>query len=196
VYREIQTLIAMLGSPYVEIRANAVQVLGNVGAPAVRLLVQALNDGNGAVRASAARALMDIGDAQTLPRKVLADPRLSARRKARALEVLRRVDYHDEAIVLRYPLPEIPLFCDQMLADTDAAVQAGARAVLGELQQRTLLRPSQRDEDSEEEELLRAAQSAGNGERPDTLLRSTNTPLSLAHEQDPQGLLARLFRRR
>jgi HEAT repeat protein len=196
VYREIQTLIGMLGSPHAEIRANAVQVLGNVGAPAVRLLAHALHDNSGTVRACAARALMDIGDARTLPRKLLADTRLSARRKARALELLRRVDYRDEELLLHYPLPEIPHYCEQMLTDTDAAVQEGARAVLGELQQRTLLRPSQRDEDSEEGELLRAAQSAGNGERPDTLLRSSNSPSSLTNESDAQSLLARLFRRR
>jgi HEAT repeat protein len=196
VYREILTLIRMLGSPHAEIRANAVQVLGNVGAPAVRLLAHALHDSNGAVRACAARALMDIGDARTLPRKVLADTRLSARRKARALELLRRVDYRDEDIALRYPLPEIPHYCEQMLTDTDPAVQEGARAVLMELQQRTLLRPSQRDEDSEEDELLRAAQSAGNGERPDTLLRSAHSPSPLTNERDTQSLLARLFRRR
>jgi hypothetical protein len=83
-----------------------------------------------------------------------------------------------------------------MLTDADMTVQEGARAVLSELQQRTLLRPSQRDEDSEEDELLRAAQSADNMERLDTLLRSANTPSSLTNEPDSQGLFARLFRRR
>lgn len=177
----VPALIEVLKDNHWSIQRNATHALGKIGTPAVPALIEALKDSDPYVRGYAAEALGEIGDATTLPRKVLAEQRLTPQYRVETLSALRRVRYNDHRHILRYRIPDVKAYCQQQLEDEDPAVREGAEAVLAWLHDSShLLRASQRDTTTESQELLRAEQSGTTATQPETLLRAADeTPIEV-----------------
>jgi len=110
-----------------EAAANAIGKIGD--ARAVEPLCKALQDKDAQIREYAAVALKRMGNASTLPRKVLRETRLSPLQRLKALEALWQVNYWGDAH-LWFPLPKITVYCRMKLLDWDKEVRQSARAVL------------------------------------------------------------------
>jgi HEAT repeat protein len=138
----VPALIQALKDSNEYVRWYAAKALGKIGLPAVPALIQALKDSEEDVRADAAEALGKIGDARALPRKALADPRLSPPEKIALLEAMRNVRYSEAGVTLRYRVPDLYAFCQTVVNEGDEEERAGAQAVLDYLNH---LRPAERD---------------------------------------------------
>jgi HEAT repeat protein len=155
-------------------RANAVRSLGAIqGARASMIVLRAMHDKTARVRACASQTLMSLGNRTSLPRKVLAEAAFSARERYEILESLRRVGFWRGFRYVRYTLPEIPVYCAQLLQEEEGAVREGAKAVLDYL---TLMRPVERVPEAEAGRLLRPAAGPGEPPDPDRLLRPSQAP--------------------
>jgi len=193
----VESLCQALGDEDQEVRRHATAALGKIGdARAVEPLCKALGDEDSMVRVFAAMSLEQIGDAVTLPRKVLAETRLTPQQRLRGLEALRHVRYvryRDISRVLHYPLPHIRGFCQMMQQDDDNAVREGAQAVLAFLDASSiLLRPSRPDETTEQEELLRGVAPSGSSVVPEEMLRPLEEgTVPALSPRKRRGLLAR-----
>jgi hypothetical protein len=152
----VPALIEAIQDSHWDVRRFAVEALGRFGdAPAVSALLGALYDSEWFVRSHAAEALNRLGDARALPRKALADPRLSPPEKIALLEAMRNVRYSEAGVTLRYPIPDLYRFCQSVVNEGDEEERAGAQAVLDYLNH---VRPAERDPSREAQTLLRPAQ--------------------------------------
>src|SRR5579862_9329024 len=129
----VPTLIKALKDNNPFVHGRAAEALGKIGADAVPALIKALKDSDASVRWGAAEALGKIGDVQTLPLRILSNALLTPAAKLDTLEALRRIQYRekhyrDETVTLRYRLPSIPTYCQNLLnrADVEAEVRDGA----------------------------------------------------------------------
>jgi HEAT repeat protein len=140
----VEALIRALGDASETVRWRAARALGKIGdVRAVEPLIALLLDESEKVRQGATIALCYMGDENTLPRKVLAQAGLLVEQRIHIIEALRKVKYTDEYRTLRYFLPDIETFVEQMLQDADLAVREGALFISAWLQGETLLRPTQ-----------------------------------------------------
>ena len=177
----------------------AVVALGEIGLPAINGLLEALHSRD-VISSCAAESLVGIGDTYELPRKVLAESCLSPAERAAALQSLGNVRYNDTAlgrkVSLHYSLPDITVFCQQNLEDSDTAVREGARVVLEYLEKHSaLLRPAERQE-REEGRLLRPASNTLNAESSEDLLRASEPSLEVeGGERKKRNILGRILRR-
>jgi len=163
----VPALIEALKDENSIVRSSAADALGNIGdASAVPALNEALKGEDWSVRRDAARALYQIGNAVILPRKILADARLSAQERINILDKLRRVRYKDYKHILSYNLPDTRTLCQTVLNEEDIAARTGAQAVLNHL---NLLRAS----DAPTDTLLRAHEGNMPEAQPETLLRAS-----------------------
>jgi len=158
----------------------------------VVLLCSSLKIGQIGLAALSARLLRTLGDAQTLPRSLVSSHHLPARYRVEALEAIRGVRYGGWLGLgaLRYPLPPILEFCDQLAtADPDPNVRFGARDLLDH---ENLLRGSAANHQGGV--LLRAAESGPVAVPSDELLRGSDRgddePLS-----EPTPFWRRLFQK-
>jgi len=125
----------------------------------------------------AAHVLEQIGDSTTLPRKILAERRLSAQERIAALDDLRKVRCQLGDITFRYTFAATRALCKTVLEEEDEAARAGAQTVLNWLDgDRHLLQSSQRSTEPDAQELLRAARSATSEPSSETLLRGADAP--------------------
>jgi len=129
--RAVEPLCRALEDKNRYVREHAAEALVKIGPAAVEPLCNMLRDKNKNVRTEAAVTLDEIGAAEPLPRKVLAEARLTPQQRFKGLEALQQVRYKDRWRVLRYSLPDIQEYCHEMLGNGDAAVREGAQAVLG-----------------------------------------------------------------
>lgn len=158
--RHLVSLISMLGHPNAEIRAHAGRVLANIGMPAVHRLAHLCHQGDALSSAEAARVLDALGGAALLPAKVISEESMAVGKRIRTLESLGKV----------YLLPPLKELCEEMLADPDPCVQQGAQQILSELDRLSLLRASEADPATDQDQLLRTVHS-GPTQDPATLLR-------------------------
>lgn len=166
----VEALIRALTDRDESTQWRAARVLGKIGdMRAVEPLIEALKDGSSRVRQGAAIALCYLGDANSLPRRVLAQASLLVEQRVRIIEALRKVQYEDEYRRLRYFLPNIETFCEQMLQDVDRTVREGAELLWAWLQGEVLLRPSEAPPELPEE-LMRPVYGGGET-NPEELLR-------------------------
>jgi hypothetical protein len=179
--RHLVDLISMLGHPNAEIRAHAGRVLANIGMPAVHRLAHLCLQGDALSAAEAARVLDVLGEAKSLPTKIIAESSLAVRKRIRTLESLGKV----------YLLPPLKDLCGEMLTDSDPCVQQGAIQVLRELDRLSLLRASEADTATNQSQLLRAAHS-GPAQDPATLLRSDYE--CIPDNRKPPGFWAAMVR--
>jgi HEAT repeat protein len=161
----IEPLIQEIWDPRPGIRQEVLETLAKIGAPAVAALIRTARYGKGQVQEDAFRVLGKIGGPHTLPRKVIAETRLTPQQRLEILKFL--LAYHK--------LPSVRSFCQQALHEPNAAVKEGAYALLAELDRKILVRPSGPEGRESERELLRAAQNAGGAEAPHTLLRASES---------------------
>ena len=142
---------------------------------AVPALIDAIKDKSKHVRSSAARALKRIGDADTLPRKILVVSQSSPQDRIELLEKLRRVRYRDEDISLRYKFPDTRALCQMVLNEQNAAAREGAQSVLDWINDGSkLLRASQADTTKQSGELVRPTYGGDPETKPETLLRASD----------------------
>lgn len=179
----IPALAALLQGHDSSIRYNVIRVLGESGdAQAVPVLMSQLNVRSipMSVQAAAAEALLQLGDSETLPRKILASPRLSVSERIRLLDALRRLRFRcgsPHPVSVRYKFADTHALCRRFLRESDGHAQVGAQMVLNWLNgDRNLLIASQPDSTSQSDTLLRAAQGSVLETRSDTLLRPSDTP--------------------
>jgi HEAT repeat protein len=172
-------------------RAAALQLAGNDRA--LEALLRMLR--NQRVRTTAARALGELGDLQTIGRMVLSDNCMTPQERAVTLETLRNCTQIDGE-QRRYFLPDIPQFCQLCLSDSDAALQKGARAVLEYCKKHSaLLRPAERYAE-EEKRLLRPATDTDSTLSSKRLLRAAGSLEDIANgEKTNRSPLKQFFRR-
>lgn len=159
--------------------------------PAILPLCEVLKSGDRRVRNIASQLLDKMGGRYTLPRKVLADSRLSSSEKYETLEALReaRLTSH------QYTLGPVKAYCEELCTQSDLnpALKSGAEEVLAEIQKREnsamLLRPGEKHQEG----LLRPAEAVTTPEN--ELLQASDVPAGSELEGNP-GLLARFKRRR
>jgi HEAT repeat protein len=145
----------------------------------------------GRIAGSAQAALDSIGDSHTLPRKVVAEERLSVEERALTLEAMSRLGPIRNLVAV-YPIWNVAKYCTSLLEDEDWGVRTGAQKILTYC---TSVRPSQAGKD-QNSTLLRAmmpSETTLSGER---LLRATEAP-PMAADPPPKkpNLLLRFFRR-
>ena len=105
--------------------------LGELGdLRAVPTLVRAIREGDYDIRPSAAGVLAKLGDAATLPDRVLSDTSLSPKDRIELLDSVRGLVYADEEVQLDYALPGLEQLCTERLRSTDDGVRAGAEETL------------------------------------------------------------------
>ncbi|MCW3097793.1 MAG: lyase [Chthonomonadaceae bacterium] len=169
----IPALIQVLPDEDDYVRREVAAALNKIGTSAVPALIEALKDKEGRVRWRAAEALKRIGDSDTLPRKILASSRWSARERIDVLEKLRHV--HKAEWTLHYTIPETRTLCQIVLNETDADASKGAQSVLEWLKGgQYLLRASQPDPSKQSEELVRPVRGGEPEMSPDSLLRASD----------------------
>jgi hypothetical protein len=224
----ITALIKILNHKDEEVCSAATEALVKIGAPAVRPLGKMLKSENGSVcRCIAAtlvksgipgvpflvealrhdealhyaiNALREIGEAESLPYRVLCCRELSPQLRIDTLKAMRQRGRKRRELRAWNTLPDVQLFCAQVREEDDEAAREEARVVLNWLEGgNQLLRASQRDTRAEAQELLRGATAMDSATAPDELLRagdSTDTEAILPAAKEPKrrGLLAR-FRR-
>lgn len=187
--RSIEPLQEALRDSDYRIRQYAAMSLGAMGdVQAVESLCQALKDDHEDVRQDAYTALNRIGNRATLSRDILSHSRLTAQQKLAALEALRQVQYRPRitagrigivfAVSTRFRMPPIPRFCRECINDPQEteAVRNGAQELLDFLANKTLLRPSRRNEVTEKDELLRSTMPIETGIPAEQHLRSSDIP--------------------
>ena len=172
--RAIPALLSLIKDPDFLVRAAAVRALGDIGEiTIIPTLLRLLKAGHPDVCREAAYALNRMGNACSLPHKILAEPGLTPEQRVNTLIELRNMDKGNFYVTLHYSIPDIQKFCRQASGNQDPDVVEGAHIVLAFLDNtQTLLRASQRDDSPSAKELLRAA---GNSARhpSDTLLRAS-----------------------
>lgn len=169
----VAPLVELLSDGSMLIRHRATDALARIGPPAILRLIEVLQHEDRHIRSVAALTLSKMGDAESLPRRILLDARLQPTLRSATLESLRDVNYRDREVRLRYPIPDACTYCRRMLREEDADVRAAAEAVLSS---QTLLRPGARDHATERETLLRGAQAGGETTAPEVLLRASDDP--------------------
>ena len=137
-------------------QGRAFSVLTRIGVPALLPLVSRLQHDNPSVRATAYYIIQTIGDAATLPRKVLLDARLTTAQRKQTLETLCNLRYEEQAKRLYYPWPPVFTMCEDFLNDADPDIRRAATEVLDHCQ---LLRPEKKSSSAGKESLVRAAAS-------------------------------------
>lgn len=187
----IPALAALLQGHDSSVRYNVIRVLGESGEAAAALPLMALLNVATVpmpVQAAAAEALLQLGDSDTLPRKILACARLSVSDRIRLLDALRRLRFKcgsPHPVSVRYKFADTPTLCRKYLRETDGHAQQGAQSVLNWLNgDRDLLIASQPNTTSQSQTLLRAAQGSVQETHPDTLLKASQAP-NQEQEQDP-----------
>lgn len=171
----IPVLIEALKRPQATVRANASLALAAIGAPVVSPLLQAAKEG--AVSEYAIGILGRLGDSQRLPRRILAEKRLSAEERIRALQALRGTYYAHAGKTVRYQFPETLALCRTALTEEDVAVREGAQTVLRWLEgDRLLVHASHPEPATAPQQLLRASGSEAPEPHPETLLRGSAEP--------------------
>lgn len=206
--------LSLIGSPAVNallvglraeewyVRRRAAIALGRIGEARAlpSLLTAAASDLEALyTRQCAAEALLQMGGRQSLPLKILADRHLSPTQRLETLRALQEFrDWGGYAISCRRSIPDLWQFCTDRLQDSDPAVQEGAREIRALLDEENLLRASQRNTESESEELLRAAHPVSSHTPSETLLRSSQLHEMETAEPRPtkRSLWQRLFRSR
>lgn len=142
----------------------------------------------------AERALRSLGDYDTLPRKIVAEARLSVPQRIEILQGLGTLRFYRWDVTKMSPLPDIPAYCEMMLQENELDNHAGAQQILNHY---SLLRGSDRDTLRENAELLRPPEIASDPTFPSTLLRSSTEEHGPAEGQNRRpNLLQRLFHRR
>ena len=177
----VPALIEALTDEQSRVYHFALGALCRIGTPVVPALIEAVKDVDKGTRFGAAIVLENIGDSDTLPRKILAESRLSTQERINVLERLRRVrcniHYHVHNVTLRYTFPETRALCQMVLNEKDTKAREGAQAALNWLNgDHDLLRPMQRDTTTEVQTLLRPLQSGSPETLPETLLRVGDEP--------------------
>ena len=137
------------------------EALVHIGAPAIEPLCRVLKDKHAGARPLAAEALGRIGDRSSLPRKVLADVRLTITQRILALEAMHQVRLCGPVLSLLHDLAD----------DQEEGVRHATRAVLEAM---TLVRASTPGED-DEQVLLRPVRGRLDP-APETLLRTAAPP--------------------
>ena len=176
-------LIGALGNQHPSVRSCAARALSQIGdVGCVHWLVNALSDTDIMVRKDAGLALGALGDADSLPRKILLHSAMSLPERVAALNALsahgqyfRSGGWNSDGSFHRYRTPNARRYCERMAVEGSTEVRAAAADLLRFLAGDTLLRPSQRDDRADSATLLRAAsglQSAGSREE---LLRAAET---------------------
>lgn len=196
-YRErrvVEALCRALQDVSVDVCRFAAEALGELGeVAAVEALCQALKSADRIVRRNAAETLRSLGGRETLPPKILLATHLTPRQRFTALNALRTVEYRGQTPTLRYPLPDITIYCRQQLQSARPEVREAAQAVL---EASSLLMASQPNGAEEKAELLRGANPAIGNTAPGELLRpSEETQTAPAPLQEPGRGLLRWLRR-
>jgi len=97
---------------------------------AVPRLAEAVKQGDWDIRSSAASALLKLGDAETLPERVLADTGLNPGQRLEILTSLRDVAHSDDEVQIHYAVPDITQLCAERLQSSDKNVRAGVKETL------------------------------------------------------------------
>jgi HEAT repeat protein len=127
----VAPLLQVLDDPDAAIATAAALALAEIGdLRGVPLLTRALTEADWDVRPSAAAALASLGDADTLPDRVLSDPALSAADRLRILTAIADVAYTDDALQIRYRIPDLNEFCMDRSQAPDERLRGGAIQVL------------------------------------------------------------------
>jgi len=194
--RAVEPLIQTLHDANSAVRYECVSALGELrDTRAVGALLLALQDTDKSVRIGAAEALGKLGTQRTLPRKVLADTRMSLQHRWELLETLRRLRFRDkqEGIALHFFLPDIGAFCQQVIQELGRGQEEHGIAreeavkMLEWLQdQDTLLRAGHSDAATQSQDLLRPALGSGRA-MAEELLRSSDTTPEAGGQADGKG---------
>src|SRR5262249_51846883 len=153
-------LIRALAFPSPDIPPLAAQILQKIGKPAADLLFQAMQErpeiqlicaetlaSQGDARAAimlvpflacflqpegerAALALVGVGDAETLPRNIVAETRLTVYQRIEILKWLDRLRFYRWDVAFMSPLPDVPGFCQRILRERETRYHEGARQIL------------------------------------------------------------------
>lgn len=173
----VPALIETLQDEDAFVHRKTADALGMIGPLAVPFLIEALTLKRVRVRRQVAEALGRIGNAQTLPRKILACSCWSAQERISLLERLRSVRYNEDGTTLHYAFPETRALCRTVLNDADEEACLGAQTVLNWLNgDRHLLRGSQCDPGKQAEELVRPVEGSEPDTRPNILLHASQAP--------------------
>jgi len=189
----IPTLVEMLQSEEAHVRTDAAGALASMGVPAVGTLLQYL--AHRPVQKAVSGVLWQMGDATTLPRKIVAERRLTARDRIVVLEKLRRARL--DGLTFHYKFPSTRDLCLAVLNEEDEEARAGAQTVLNWLNgERHLVHSSQSEPENDLEELLRASPGGGAEVPPETLLRGAVEPPENAEPPPRLSPWQRLFGKR
>jgi len=179
----IPTLVEMLQSEEALGRTDAATALTTMGVPAIGTLLQYL--AHRPVQKAVAGVLWNMGDAAILPRKILAERRLTARDRIAVLEKLRRARL--DGLTFHYKFPSTQDLCLAVLDEEEEEARAGAQTVLNWLKaDRHLVHSSQSEPENDLEELLRASPGGYAERQPETLLRGAIEPSDNAEAPPPR----------
>jgi hypothetical protein len=146
-----------------------------IGPPSVAPLINTMQYAGGSVSEAAGSALHQFGAIEELSRKVLADPRLTPEQKTETLTLI----YH---VLLARPRQTLNDHLQSLghyyLNDESVQVQAGARAILIDLDRRALVRPSYEARHPDRQDLLRPSRGRSASDPPETLLRALENPMA------------------
>ena len=182
----VMPLIQELWDPRAGVHDGVLNALTRIGPPALLPLLHTIRYGDGTTRQDATDTLNHIGNAHTLPRKVLTDTRLTGPQKAEILEIL--LPY--------FGLPETLLYCKIMAYGENEALRDGAESVLREFDRRILVRPCLERDKIELRYLLHPASPALPGDPPEMLLRALHNLPQPEEAPKRRRLLSRLRRPR
>lgn len=169
--RAVEPLCQTLSHRDRAIRSDAARALGKFGdARAVGPLCR-MFAAKEAYWTTAVEALGTMGDAETLPIKILLETRLTVVQRLEALDALRQVHHRGRIATQVYPLPEITDYCRQQLSHPEPTVRQEAQALL---EARSLLRGSASTDRMHREELVRAAISTDARTDAQQLLRTSS----------------------
>ena len=177
-----------------EVRCQCVVSLGRGGdVSVVSALASALRDASENVDFEAVKALYQMGNSYTLPRKILACSKLSAQEKVVAMGRLR------SRFALTFTslnhFPKVRPLCELAILEEDEVVRDGAQTVLNWLEgDKLLLHASQRDSGIDGQQLLRAAGGVAPDGHSETLLRGLDEPVIEPEKSTRLSLLQRLKR--
>lgn len=171
----VPSLIRTMKDKDSHVRKHAIEALGKIGVPAIPALIVALKDVNSQIRRHSAYCLGKMGDSVTLPRIILRTEEFAIEKRIQVLDELRRVNYEDNNMNLRFNFPGNRELCRQALAEEDTDIHPAARQVLHWLDgSHQLLRASQLH--CESETLLRPVEGSSPETEPGTLLRAADIP--------------------
>jgi HEAT repeat protein len=137
--------------------------------------------------------LRSVGNASTLPRRIVAETRLSVDQRVAILNWLELLRFYQWNISYMDPLPDVLAFCRQILQEKETAYHEGAQQILAHY---TLLRGSGRDTSQDHVELLRPPSPGFDPTLPTTLIRPTGEDTPSVESRAKPGPWQRLFRLR